>query len=204
MDNMNILLCGDIHGDWIDLQNILQKNRGIIIVLGDVGIGFPTLDKNKSSITRTNFECDPNKLKWIRGNHDNPEMCQSHINYLGDFGIFKDIFFVSGAYSIDREFRTEGVDWWADEELSIEKGYKVLDLYSKTKPNIVISHDCPQSILKYIHHQVISTRTGQLLDELLNIHKPKYWYFAHHHLSWEDNINNTFLKCLNSKEVLCI
>lgn len=207
-----MILVGDIHGKFNILQNIIEKNKGMIIQLGDLGIGFPErkinpvffIDQNAPYTldSQSYFEYSKTRFRFIAGNHDNPEVCKKHKNYLGDYGIFKDLFYVSGAWSIDQQYRKEGMDWWKDEELSIKQLEDMLDLYEKTKPEIVITHDCPFRILKLLYSQVISTRTGQALDAMLDIHIPNFWYFAHHHKSFTYNyMNKCTIQCLNTNEI---
>jgi predicted phosphodiesterase len=201
-----ITLLGDVHGNFERLSNLLAKTSGTIIQLGDLGIGFTYkkinplwyFDESQPYTTSslTNFEYS-SRFKFIRGNHDNPKECQNNKNYLGDFGVYKKVFYISGAWSIDQQVRKVGVDWWEDEELSMNSCYKVLELYEQTKPGIVVSHDCPTTILKHLHHDTLQTRTGQLLQRLLDIHKPSQWIFAHHHVSWSADINGTAFKCLD-------
>lgn len=211
----NIQLCGDIHGSFDSLQRIINSFKGLTIVLGDVGIGFVHqyvnplfyLDKDApyKLTTLTNFEVNREQLVWIRGNHDNPDMCRKHHNYLGEYGVFQGIFYISGAWSIDRDYRKEGVDWWADEELTMEQCYDALDLYKQTKPRIVISHDCPKRVLSLIYHSnAIETRTGQLLDSMFEQWKPKQWIFAHHHLSFKASVQGTEFRCLDCHETYSI
>lgn len=204
-------LIGDVHGQWFKLKKILE-NCDEAIQLGDLGIGFPERirkfdfdsDSWKTMYDFSNFTYNVDKFKFIRGNHDSPFKCKRHQNYLGDFGVYKDIFFISGAWSIDKDVRTPGYDWWSDEELTIVDFYKALELYTKVKPDIVISHDCPQRVLYLLHSYPIPTRTGQGLEAMLSEHAPKEWYFAHHHMSFERTVGQTKFKCLNELEVVCI
>ncbi|MGY8690848.1 MAG: hypothetical protein ACKVHP_24310 [Verrucomicrobiales bacterium] len=42
-----------------------------------------------------------------------PLVCRSNPRYLGEFGFSEDgLFWLSGAWSIDWQLRTEGVSWW--------------------------------------------------------------------------------------------
>jgi hypothetical protein len=209
-----IQLVGDVHGEFSRFQKLINSFKGLTIQLGDLGIGFihkyvnPAfcIDPNAPYyLTKvTDFQCNREQMVFIRGNHDNVKMCRDHHNYLGEFGVFKDIFYVSGGWSIDRAWRKEGLDWWADEELSMEQSYKALEMYAQVKPEIVISHDCPSSILALIHSQVIETRTGQLLESMLKEHRPKQWYFAHHHKGWQGDIEGTHFRCLDCFETVRI
>jgi hypothetical protein len=49
--------------------------------------------------------------------------------------------------------------------------------------------------------RIFQQNTGWALQELFNIHQPKYWYFGHYHNSWSMIINGTRFKCLNELEV---
>jgi len=211
----SMVLVGDVHGEFVGLKEIIFRHRDkIVIQLGDLGIGFNAkrvnpawfLDINQPYTTNylTNFEFDPRRFRFIRGNHDNPGACRIHKNYLGEYGMYKDVFYISGAWSIDRDCRTEGVDWWADEELTIKQGYEALEMYKENKPDIVISHDCPTLILNRLHAHVVETRTGQLLDAMLREHKPKHWYFAHHHMHFEETLVGVHFRCLNCNEAIKI
>jgi Icc-related predicted phosphoesterase len=205
---------GDIHGDFYRLKEIIKEHKGTTIVLGDVGIGFihkyhnPTFifDPTQPLMLEkiTNFQCNREQMLFLRGNHDNVEMCRAHHNYLGEYGVYRGIFYVSGAFSVDRAFRTEGIDWWSEEELSMEQCYKALEMYKTTKPKIVISHDCPTNILSLIYSQIIPTRTGQLLQAMFEEHQPEKWYFAHHHKGWQGELKGTTFRCLDCYEIALV
>lgn len=198
---MSIFLIGDCHGKFSECKKIVNDNPGkTIFQLGDFGIGFPR------ESTLPSF---PENFYFIRGNHDNPEVARNHSNYLGDYG-YKEIdghkiFYLSGAWSIDFKYRREGSTWWRDEELSIKELEDAFNLYIEYKPEIVISHDCPGVMAEKIllHHSlygnpnVFPTRTGQALSSMFTVHKPKYWYFGHYHVDFDEIIDGTEFKCLN-------
>jgi hypothetical protein len=54
--------------------------------------------------------------------------------------------YIGGALSIDKAHRTEGLNWWVDEELSIQEMNSIFDKYIKEKPDIMVTHDCPEEI----------------------------------------------------------
>jgi hypothetical protein len=98
---------------------------------------------------------DPERHRFIAGNHDNYDLIGESPHCLGDFGVwsvpgFGDIFFVRGAWSIDFQRRTPGLDWWPEEELSEGKCAEALSLYEQVKPKIVVSHACPRNIIPWI------------------------------------------------------
>jgi predicted phosphodiesterase len=197
----------DIHGKFLHLKTILDKDKNSkYIQLGDLGLGFSRLVLGAPE--------DPkdfgDNFKFIRGNHCSPEDSKNHKNYLGDYGVITDDlphgmkgFFVSGADSIDKGYRTKGVDWWEEEQLSEKDLMKAIDLYEKEKPDIVFSHDCPKSMYQYIiRGNYINNMTANALDIMFKIHQPKLWCFGHHHRHFEKILKGTRFICLAELEVL--
>jgi predicted phosphodiesterase len=199
-DFNNIIFIGDIHGKFYHLNQKLKKNicqDKIIICVGDVGIGFP--DNLTPQL--------PENFYFIRGNHDNPQICKSYKKYMGDYGAYcysnLTMFYISGAYSIDKNYRTIGVDWWDDEELSMQSLQLCIDAYKYLKPEVVISHDCPIDIYNNLgHYNILKSRTALALQSMFEYHKPKYWIFGHHHQSKKIIKDNTLFICLNELELL--
>jgi len=171
-----MIFIGDIHGEFARYKAIINQ-RPNSIQLGDMGVGFPGYDHSQLDI--------PEFHKFLRGNHDNPAVCREHLNYLGDYGFLPqhDIFYISGAWSIDRACRIAGVSWWEEEELSYQQLLEVIKEYKKIKPKIVATHDCPVSIMRTMFDiQPFPSRTGQAFDSMLEVYKPDFWVFAHHHV----------------------
>lgn len=189
-----IRIIGDVHNRHLDYLRLTQ-NSIPSIQIGDMGVGFPGVD----------FTNTP-EHRFFRGNHDNPKKCREHPNYMGDFGYQKDLdlFWVSGADSIDVAWRTEGVTWWPDEQLSYDDWIKVIDLYEQTKPSIVLSHDCPQIITDVLYHYPGHTITRNGLQSMFEIHKPELWIYGHHHRSSEIVVEGTKFICLNELEFIDI
>ena len=52
---------------------------------------------------------------------------------------------IGGAYSVDRDQRIMGYDMWPDEELSVIEFNALIDQYEAVKPDIMITHDAPNS-----------------------------------------------------------
>lgn len=111
---------------------------------------------------------------------------------------------VRGAFSIDRIYRTEGVDWWANEELTYKEFNEVIDVYIKYKPKIVITHDCPHSVRKHLFGIDKKSITSNGLEGLFTQHQPEIWVFGHHHISKKEMINGTKFICLAELETLLI
>ncbi len=188
---MPITLIGDIHGKTGEYEKIIRENEKTL-QLGDFGIGF--------------VEIPP--LGWganhkaIRGNHDNPMLAIEHSHFLPSFGVWNDIFHIGGTESIDRWTRTEGVDWWSQEEMSYGQLQIAIDYYKYIKPNFVVSHDCPQSIFNMLIPDGRIGVTRAAMQAMFDGYPPMRWVFAHHHRSWQDTIRGCHFQCLDELEVL--
>lgn len=193
-------IIGDIHGKTDEYLN-LARQAEYSIQLGDFGFNYSSLGS-----------LDSNFHKVLGGNHDNYEKRDDRFIYqtphfLGDFGTYSipgyDIFFVRGGNSIDKKERMLFYNWWPDEELSYSKSLEALDLYEATKPNFMISHECPASVIPnvtnrnyYYGQELIPSMTANLLDTMLEIHKPKIWLFGHHHKNVHFYSQGTNFSCI--------
>ena len=193
----NFRLIGDIHGHYGPYHLLLRKATHTL-QLGDFGFDYKTL-----------FVVNAEKHRILGGNHDNYDDINSWPHFLGDYGTynvpgFGDVFFVRGGLSIDRHRRVEGVDWWREEELGMAQCYAALAEYSKVKPNFVVTHECPVTVVPYVTSSthIIPSRTNQLLEQMFATHKPKQWVFGHYHQFWSKNIDGTCFRCLNKFECL--
>jgi hypothetical protein len=191
---------GDVHGKF-KVYAYLIKGFPASIQLGDMGIGFPG---KAVDYEQKHFPDNPTNF-FIRGNHDNPEACRKKQSYLGDFGYLEaeKIFFVSGAWSVDRHLRIEGVSWWPDEELTNEQAEAALALYKKVRPPIVASHECPNRAHEKldIYYNVMRSRTALLLDAMLEIAEPQVWVFGHHHQNRSFQLGKTAFHALGELDV---
>lgn len=196
--NNSITLIGDVHGKYKHYHEIIrEKDRHpYTLQIGDFGFRYDTL-KN----------VDSTQHLILPGNHDNYNDCYNYSHFLGDYGYTSlnrvKFFYYRGAYSIDRQSRTVGIDWWEDEQVTIDQFMKARELYRIVKPDIVITHDCPDEVgfrLLKPFQRKYENLTGWALQELFNIHQPKIWRFGHWHQSWNMNISGTDFRCLNELE----
>lgn len=192
-----ITVIGDVHGHYAQYERTARKRENTV-QLGDLGFKYGCLNN-----------LDPEKHKIVAGNHDNYDIINEYAHYLGDYGNCSlggvNFFFYRGAYSIDRQYRTVGIDWWEQEQVSIEQFMKARELYRETKPQIVITHDCPEKIALMLldpGQPIYQNTTGWALQELFNNHQPKLWLFGHYHRSWTKVIDGTKFICLNELETI--
>jgi hypothetical protein len=189
---------GDVHGLFKDYIRILEYVVGkeSSIQVGDMGLGFtsrPVLDELPEL---------PDRHKFIRGNHDRPESCRLHPNYLGEFGYDKerDLFFVSGGFSVDRNYRIEGLSWWRDEQLTSAQMIEAYALYSSARPRIMVTHEAPDSVVQaapfLIWSGMTHTATGMFLDRLWRLHQPQLWIAGHYHKDADLKLEGTRFRLL--------
>lgn len=194
---------GDIHGDFEVLKRALHLDKGPIIQVGDMGLGFPHQKKVRGLWVPDPDSSDPvefnPRMQFIRGNHDDPVACRKYPNYMGDYGVDSEtgIFFISGGESIDRKERTMGIDWWEDEQLTYRELDDAITRYYEVRPSVVLSHECPTSVIKEIHsHHHYPSRTSNALEAMFVLHQPRVWIFGHHHKVWRRTINHTDFICV--------
>lgn len=193
-----ITLIGDVHGKYEKYHRILSRKEEnpYTLQIGDFGFKYETL-KN----------VDSTKHLIIPGNHDNYDVCYNYSHFLGDYGYTSlnrvQFFYYRGAYSIDKQYRTIGIDWWENEQVNIENFMKARELYSNIKPDIMISHDCPDFLASmYIgpNGRMFENLTTWALGELYKIHQPKLWIHGHWHFSKTTIYENTKFICLAELE----
>lgn len=194
---MSITLIGDVHGKY-DRYVKMARKRDYTVQIGDLGFKYGCLDN-----------LDSERHKLVAGNHDNYDIIGNWPHYLGDYGMASlggvDFFFYRGAYSIDRQYRTIGFDWWEQEQLKIEDFMKAREVYREARPDIVITHDCPETIAPMLLDpgtHIYQNTTGWALQELLNIHTPKTWVCGHYHVSRRLSLGNMEFVCLDELELL--
>jgi len=170
---MPIRIIGDVHGKYIPYAKICKDaelKELHTLQLGDMGFSYGHFK---------HFGLEPDRHMFFGGNHDNYEVVKECPNNIGDFGLVPghtDLFFTRGAYSIDKAQRVEGRDWWHEEEMRYGRCLEALDMYGSTKPSIVVTHDCPTELITIVTNSChkLSTRTGQLLQQMFDSHSQGY------------------------------
>lgn len=170
MKKMRIMFLGDIHGNFALIGQYI-KLYGIkdahIIQVGDFGVGFATVEKERRMLDPLNQTLIKNNvIVWaIRGNHDfkphfdNDPFGFSNIHLVKDYTVLnlegKNILCIGGAVSVDRNWRktnkqmqgihgdytkADGVHSWWPNELFVLDEQKLAEMRDI---NIVVTHTCP-------------------------------------------------------------
>lgn len=189
-----MIFIGDIHGAIHHAVAVAENHPDeTVLQVGDFGI----FNEWQAPV----FPFIPNNLKMFPGNHDNRDYCNTLPFCIGDYGEFEDIFFISGASSIDASYRIEGVDWWRNEELNYSQFQDALDKWEKSDKMILVSHDCPQSLASELFHIHDTSSTRTMLDHAIEIKKPEMIIFGHHHRTHYMKWNNIEVRALGINTV---
>lgn len=188
---MKLRLIGDVHQNYDELVK-LQKGADYSITLGDIGFDYRRL----TELYATKF-IDPLRHRMFHGNHDNIPLLKKMPPpyFLPRWGKLKlgkyKIFYISGGWSIDYKSRTPGLDWFPDEELFLDEFALAKEEYIQFQPDILLTHEGPLRCVPHLtnpafaqqfgYPSTIRTRTAVALDEMIDLHKIKYCFFAHYH-----------------------
>lgn len=193
---MKLLFLGDTHGNIPNMMKAykyaIDNSCDAIIQVGDFGYGFPEHDKfehQHKQISR------PIPFYFIKGNHDNPEALAQ---YKEITELYHNFFFIpngvkfeidnvsfvayGGAFSIDKMYRTERIDYWRDEEISLTE---VAESKNIGSVDVIISHDAPlnSNLDDYMDLIPITEALGNRhkLQAIVENIKPKLLIHGHYH-----------------------
>lgn len=204
-----IYITGDTHIP-VDIQKLSTKRfpeqkemtkNDYVIICGDFGGVWDGSNEEKYWIKwlkSKNFT-----TLFIDGNHENFEMLYNlptvdfggSIAHKVDDGIYHLIrgeaynidgnkFFVfGGASSHDKEYRTEGKNWWAA-EMPSEQDYKNAEENLKKNNfnfDFIITHSAPTSVQKEVAPRYEVNKITEFLEEVKKNIAYRKWFFGHYH-----------------------
>jgi len=204
-----IRFIGDVHGKYGRYETLLNDSPYRTHQIGDMGVGFRRYPHG-------NWQANPpydlmveKGATFHRGNHDNPEVCKRHTQYIVDGTVYDGMMFIGGALSIDKAYRIEDYSWWPDEELSPDELAGMFVIYDAARPAIMVTHECPERIAAMIVGNMpkidggtwkmderFRSRTRQSFCAMFAIHQPKLWIFGHWHTPFDVEVDGTRFICL--------
>ena len=119
----NVYCVGDIHGEFDGFIHYIKThnmNDSVIIVCGDIGMGFHKLAYYDVALTKINNAAEKlnSDVYFFRGNHDDPsyfngkEFILSNVKLIPDYSVIEvngetpmNLLCVGGGISIDRSYR---------------------------------------------------------------------------------------------------
>lgn len=195
MNTYDIIVAGDIHGCFGDLNQLInQRKPKILLQAGDFGY-WPEFNKPDKYGHMSRPVAGNCHVHWCDGNHeDHWRLKERKTNELWPNVFYqprgstltlpdgRTVLFMGGADSIDKGMRTVGLDWFPEEVISYND---VARLDPNLKVDIVVSHTCPAELA---HKMVRDTRamsgdpSRHALSEVFKMYRPPLWYFAHWHM----------------------
>lgn len=195
-----IIVCGDIHGEYGQLNMLINRHRpDMVFQCGDFGY-FPkwhghTYINDFGKLKIIDQYCiftNGVPVHWCDGNHedhhalielakkDPPSFIENTFyQKRGSYMTLPDgrnVLFMGGALSIDREWRTLNESYWEEEILT------ETDLQNLPNINIdiVISHTAPSSFDLRVGKE-FPDHSREILQYVFEKYHPTYWYFGHYH-----------------------
>lgn len=196
-------LVGDIHGKFKRYAAVVEGAERSIQV-GDFGLGFSRMWDEMAN----RWLSERPQHQFIRGNHDDPRACAATSGWIRDGSFIqhgeRKIMLIGGAWSIDRARRTEGIDWWPDEELGYGELDELIRIYELEKPDVMITHDCPsEAALMFTRPENrYKTRTAEALQAMFDLRCPELWCFGHWHQTASQVIRGTRFLCLGELQAV--
>jgi hypothetical protein len=221
--NKPLLFLGDHHGEWSYLLDIVDAKKisdCYLISVGDSGIGFTNKENQEKNNHWLNEEFKERNIVFMaaRGNHDDPAYFQganrvslSNFELIEDYTVAeyngKKIQFIGGAVSIDRTARKEGVSYWEDEAVKLDrdKCKKVDILVTHTAPSWCFPQQFNEMVYgwaledAYLIGDLSNERV--IMDEIFKLCKPYLHLYGHFHSSWTEEINGCKHKLLDINEI---
>ena len=167
-EKQTIYVIADIHGNFKKLISDIETiSNCLLIIAGDVGIGFQSQIETSENLSRLNNKCKTQNINilLLRGNHDNPKFFNdennqysfSNVKTIPDYSIISvdkvNILCIGGAISEDRLYRLNRMKnnednkyeiYWKNENVVYDK--EILNEIQNSKINIdyIITHCGPK------------------------------------------------------------
>lgn len=187
------LFVGDIHGDTKALIRLTKYAMRLQKIERIIQVGDFSINPADYSFTWP-FDIP---LWFIPGNHDHYHALSRGMNlapnvrYIKRGEIVDGILFVGGAYSVDKDLRVTGVDWFPEEQMSYREYIDGIDSLSKSldarvTPEIktMVCHDAP-SVLYNDLGVTYDNESGNIyaagLTWLVALVRPYLYIHGHHH-----------------------
>lgn len=225
-DKRNLILCGDIHGEfkkliWTAIERYKLKNADIV-VLGDFGVGFDNKIQADYEEVEKRLEKNDLVVYALRGNHDDPSWFDGtkdyeRLKFLKDYEIITlgddlDILPIGGGNSVDVEWRMKENErlkaknkacWWEDEDV-VKKDLSEIP----KRVDLIISHEAPllfepipmrmADCPLWQYDKILKTRE-YLKDIAIGVNC-NYWFYGHYHKSMSGDFEETRWRCLGEME----
>lgn len=206
-----IYITGDVHcpidikklntTHWQEQKNLTRDDY--LIVCGDMGLVWHGRDK-EDKYWQQWFESKPFTTLFVDGNHENhPKLnaylaeewkggkvhkLRPHVYHLMRGQVYDidgiTIFTMGGASSHDKEYRTDGLDWWPEElptHAEYDEAIANLEKHNWSV-NLIVTHCAADSIQKQLAYWYEKDKLTNFLQVVVKERVDyKHWYFGHYH-----------------------
>lgn len=197
---VGLRVIGDAHGGYGRYLHLVSE-ADYSVQLGDLGFDYRCLEG-----------LDPTHHKFIPGNHDNYDKLPLP-HALMTFGAVSlgpyKFWYARGANSIDKQYRTEGLSWWANEQMSQAELEACVEDFEREQPLVVFTYDAPYQLYEELigigrngFGPIRPNPTCLMLDECFRRWQPQLWLFGHHHRDYTTWKGHTHFKCLQELQTM--
>jgi Icc-related predicted phosphoesterase len=140
------------------------------------------------------------KIYWCEGNHEDlPTLFEAgikehmqNIYWMKRGSVLtlpdgRNVMFIGGAKSIDKQYRIEGVSWFPEEIITNEDIENLPDV----KIDIMITHTAPMEFSTVTRDNHLPDPSRYMLSEVLKKYRPDLWFFGHFHKYYQGHYSNT-------------
>lgn len=207
----NVIVAGDWHGNTAWARYVIREAAialedepiKIILHTGDFSVWPGTA--GAWDLNERLMECSNQKVYvvFVEGNHEWPEglknleigKADSRILWIprGYRWEWYDRIWLGlgGAVSLDKSRRTEGVDWWPEEEITV---MDALSIEIDGHADVMLTHECPAGVVHAfpppppVFHEVDiarSHRHAALLQGIVDTVQPSHLIHGHLHIPYQ-------------------
>ena len=207
-----IFVTGDVHcphdikklnmKSWPEQKDLTRNDY--LIVCGDMGIVWEGNDR-EDRYWQEWFEAKPYTTLFVDGNHENHvklnnylveewkggkvHKIKPHVYHLMRGQVYDidgtKVFAMGGAASRDKEYRTEGRDWWPEEMPSNTDYCEAIENLEQNnwQVNLVVSHCAADSLQKELAYWYEHDKLTNFFEAVIKSDvKYDRWYFGHYHV----------------------
>jgi len=208
---MKIIIIGDTHGlfNYVNVV-IKQEKPDLIISCGDFGY-FPNLPEYAKR--ELMIDTSHTTILFCDGNHEDhwalrelkDRMIAPNIFYQPRGSTYRlpdgrNILFMGGANSIDKDRRIPGVSWWPEETIS-QNDFQNLP---EEGIDIFVTHTCSNEIFDSHIKKALNwggkdvDPSYDALSALWEMYQPAQWFFGHFHINMSGLFGSTRWHCLSA------
>lgn len=201
------IVIGDTHADMDAYRRMIRAEEARVggplasIHVGDYGFGYFSSSEEREVLQ---FHRQHRQHRFIRGNHDAPDLIRVAPGFLPDGTVSGSVLFLGGAAG-----HLQG----SDTEVSTKDADRILARLDEVKTglSVVISHDAPQYVAQALWNAMEDraarlpsefrpTRTRSFLADVAQVLQPQLWIFGHWHSPWEARFDETHFRAMGFQE----